>query len=204
MFFLSYWHLTLLFLLLALLSLVLFSRLLGLRLLLVCRGLNLFHHSLYTSTTNIDLLQVDVGGVFKRVQFAHGSLDLVSELMGTHALENSIVLVGEDDVALGIKLKNEMIAELLLSEGQYNHSLHADLPNGLQPLGAQEFPKLTRSLDYLHGEAGRHLVLFCLGFGSMKPHSIFAEQVVLVISTRHLKKVGGWTQIVDVGESAAK
>ena len=107
---------TLFFLLLAFLALVLFHNLFRFGFLLT-GTLHFFDDQLDFLSTHIYFLQVNIGGVFERIQLAHRCLDLIGELMGSHALQNTKVLICEDDVALRIKFQDEMITELLLPEG---------------------------------------------------------------------------------------
>ena len=59
------------------------------------------------------------------------------ELMGADALEDAIVMIGEDDISLGVELEDEMVSECLTAKTEDNHSFNPNLPDGFQSFGAQ-------------------------------------------------------------------
>ena len=95
---------------------------------------------------NFDIFEVDIGSEFKRIDLTYCGFDLFVELMGPNALQNAIVLVGQNDVTLGIELKDEMICEGFGSEGNDDDSFDPDLFDGFNSFGAKVFSKA-------HGES---------------------------------------------------
>lgn len=59
------------------------------------------------------------------------------------ALDYSVVLVGQDDIALRVQFQNEVVAELVWAKREDDDSLHAYLSYGFQPLRPKELPKLN-------------------------------------------------------------
>lgn len=49
--------------------------------------------------------------MFEGIDLADRSFDLISELMRSNALNNTVVLVSENNISLGVKLQYQVICE---------------------------------------------------------------------------------------------
>jgi len=49
--------------------------------------------------------------------------------MGTNALDNTIVVIGQDDVTLRIELEDKVVGKVLASEADDNNSFDSYLPH---------------------------------------------------------------------------
>lgn len=83
-----------------------------------------------------DVFEVDIGCVLEGVEFSHRCLDVIAELVGTDALQDAIVLVSEDDVALRVQFKDEVVGKGIAAEGKHHHPFYSYLPHSFESFGA--------------------------------------------------------------------
>ncbi len=88
-------------------------------------GLQLF---LQTLSRNINILNVNISSILEGIDLPHCSLDLIVKLMRSNTLQDTVIVVSEDNVALGVKLEDEVICKSLRSKGNDDDSLDTHLP----------------------------------------------------------------------------
>lgn len=70
--------------------------------------------------------------MLERVDFADCGFDLVIKFVGPDALQNFVVAVSQDNVALSIELQYEVVGVGFGSKCENNHSFYSDLPDAFQ------------------------------------------------------------------------
>jgi len=104
-------------------------------LLLLSQFLELFHAQVKRS-------EVHPGCLFKRVDFPNSGFNRLRILMRTHALYNSVVLVGEENVTLGVELEED-VETVFGTEFQVDDSFDSDLSDVLKGLAFDVFSELN-------------------------------------------------------------
>jgi hypothetical protein len=178
--------------LLSLRSLRSLGSLLSLRLPLWLLGLE---HFLQSLGRDIDILDINISRILEGIDLSDSSLDLLVELMRSYTLQDAVILISEDDIALGVELQDEVVGKRIRAEGYDHHPLHTHLSHAIHSLRPQELPEA-------HGEPRRDGLLIRLLLGQMKPHSILHQQLMLLLRFGNLEDVRRRGQIVDVGDAA--
>lgn len=97
----------------------------------------LFHYLIQSCSRNINIFDIDISSLLKRINLADCSLDLISKLMRAYALYNFVLMVCEYNVALGIEFENEVVGKGLASKGHHDDTLYTYLPHRLHSFRAK-------------------------------------------------------------------
>lgn len=84
-------------------------------------------HFLQSLSRNIDILDIDISRILKRIDLPHSSLYLLVELMRSYTLQDAIILISEDDITLGVELQDEVVGKCIRTEGYHHDPLNTHL-----------------------------------------------------------------------------
>lgn len=154
----------------------------------------LLYYLIQSCSRNINIFDINIGGLLKRINLADCSLDLVRKLMRANALYNFVLMVGEYNVALGIEFKDEVVGEGLTAEAHHDYTLYSNLPHRLHSFRAEMSAET-------HGEAWRDALFVWFLLSEVKSHTVLDQKLVLLLWFRSLDDIGGGVDIVDVGDS---
>ena len=107
--------------------------------------------------------------MFKGIDLSDGSFNSFAILMRPDTLQNSVILVRENDIALWIEFKDEMIWEGLRTKCENHNSFNTHLLDSLNSLGSEIFSKS-------HGKSWRDMFFVRKGLGDVESDSVLNKQ----------------------------
>ena len=143
---------------------------------------------------NINIFDINVCGVFERINLADCCFNFIRKLMWAYALNDLKLMISQDNITLWIELEDKMICKGLAAEGHHNDTLDSHLPNRLDSLGAEMSSKT-------HSEAWRDALFVRFLFCEMKSHSVLYQQLIFLFRFGCFDNICGGVDIIDVGDS---
>lgn len=156
--------------------------------------LSLYEKLFDSRLADIYIFKIDVGGLFKRIDFSNSSFNFLRELMWTDTLKYSVLMVSQYNISLRVQFEDKMIGETLTSESKNNHSFHTYLSYCLHSLWPKRSPKFHRKSRWYS------LFVWFL-FCKMESDTILDDQLELLVRTSKFDNISSWVNIVNVGYS---
>ena len=69
--------------------------------------------------------------MLKGINLPHSCFDFIVILMRPDALQDSVLIIGQNNVSLSVELYNQMVGERLRAESKNDDSLNTNLADGL-------------------------------------------------------------------------